>query len=191
MGPVVVLLPSAVGRSRRADAGLRVGGVVPSWIVALETRVDAARSRAEGLREEISELTEALSQVEIELSRLQITRETMEDVLAAPVSAAAAAVGVVEGVPVAGLARAASLLVAAEQRGDVTVTSPAYRQVVAVFAEEGGARRCKDVLAVLGTKEPSASQVETMRSKLNRLAERGVLERTGPGLFALAGSDSR
>lgn len=168
---------------------------MPSWIAVLEARQDVARSRAEGLGEEIAGLTQALERAESELSRLQITRETMEEVLAAPVSAAvpqaAAAMEMIEGVPMAGLARAASLLVAAEQRGDVTVTSPAYRQVMAVFAEDGEARRCKDVLAALGTKEPSASQIETMRSKLNRLAERGVLVRTGPGLFQLAGSDAR
>jgi hypothetical protein len=45
---------------------MRVGGVVPSWIVALETRESAARSRAEGLREQIGGLSESLSQVEIE-----------------------------------------------------------------------------------------------------------------------------
>lgn len=166
---------------------------MPSWIVALDARAEVARSRAEGLREQIAGLTEELGRAESELSRLRITRETMEEVLAAPIDPVAPVASVpgpvefIASVPMDGLARAASLLVAAEARGDATVTSPAYRRVVAVFAEASGPRRCKDVLAAFGTNEPSASQVETMRSKLKRLAERGVLVHTGPGQYVLAG----
>lgn len=157
---------------------------MPSLMEALAAREAAARGRVEELRER-------LEAAEAEVSRLVITRETVDEVLAAPVVPAPGPLEFVESVPVEGLARAASLLVAAEARGDATVTSPAYRQVVAVFAEQAGAMRCKEVLAALGTAEPTASQVETMRSKLNRLVERGVLARSGPGLFELSPDGAR
>jgi hypothetical protein len=91
---------------------------------------------------------------------------------------------------VAGLVRAAALLVTAEAGGDETVTSPAYRRIAAVFAEAGGPLRCKEVCAALG-EEATASRVETVRSKLKRLSVRGVLIESAPGLFALAGSGDR
>jgi hypothetical protein len=173
---------------------MRVGGVVPSWIVALEARESAARLRAEGLREQIGGLAEALSQVEIELSRLQITRETMSEVLSAPAASSAEVPEVFEAlgpVPVAGLMQAAALLVEASAGGDATVTSPVYRQIAAVFAEQTGAKRCKDVLAAIGVPEASASQRESMRSKLKRLVEGGVLVEAEPGLFELSAAGVR
>lgn len=173
---------------------MRVGGVVPSWIVALETRESAARSRAKGLREQIGGLSESLSQVEIELSRLQITRETMGEVLSAPAASPAEVPEVFETlgpVPVAGLMRAAALLVAAEAGGDQAVTSPAYRQIAAVFAERTGAKRCKDVLSAIGVPEATDSQRESMRSKLKRLVARGVLVEAEPGLFELSAAGVR
>ncbi|GAX57928.1 endonuclease [Streptomyces olivochromogenes] len=76
----------------------------------LEARESAARSRAEQLREQVTALSEALAGVESELSRLQITRETISEVLAAPVGSLPSGV---EPVPVVGLAQAAALLVRA------------------------------------------------------------------------------
>ena len=161
---------------------------VPSLMEALAIKEAAARGRVEELRG-------LLEAAEAEVSRLVITRETVDEVLAAPAASAlpkaVAAMEMTEGVAMAGLARAAALLVAAEQRGDATVTSPAYRQVVAVFAGKDAPLRCKEVLAGLGTAQPSPSQVETMRSKLNRLADRGILARSGAGLFELAGTGAR
>ena len=167
---------------------------MPSWIVALEARENRARSRAEGLREQIGGLSEALSQVEIELSRLQITRETMSEVLSGPAAASAEVPEVFEtlgAVPVAGLMQAAALLVAADVGGDRAVTSPAYRQIAAVFAEQTGAKRCKDVLSAIGVAEATDSQRESMRSKLKRLVARGVLVEASPGLFELSAAGVR
>jgi hypothetical protein len=154
---------------------------------ALATREAAARGRVEELRGRL-EVAEA------EVSRLVVTGETVDELLAAPAALASWTPGpveLIESVPVAGLARAAALLVGAEAGGDATVTSPACRQIVVVFAEKDAALRCTDVLAGLGQGEPTASQVETMRSKLKRLSERGVLVESAPGLFALAGSGQR
>ena len=147
---------------------------------ALETREAAARGRVEELREQ-------LAAAESEVSRLVITRQTVEEVLAAPSRALAPEVA---PVPVAGLVRAAGLLVAAEEGGDATMTSPAYRRIAAVFAGTTGPLRCKEVCVALG-EETTAARVETMRSKLKRLVERGVLLETEPGLFTLAAAGAR
>jgi hypothetical protein len=150
-------------------------------VEALAGREAAARGRVEELREQ-------LAAAESEVSRLVITRATVDEVLAA---AAGAPPEVLDPVPVAGLMQAAALLVAAEAGGDATVTSPAYRRIAAVFAEQAGALRCMDVLAALGQGEVTASQRETMRSKLKRLATRGVLVESAPGLFTLAEAGAR
>lgn len=153
---------------------------MPSLMEALETGEAAARGRVEELREQ-------LAAAESEVSRLVITRQTVEEVLAAPSGALEPGV---TPVPVAGLVRAAGLLVAAEEGGDAAVASSAYRRIAAVFAEATGPLRCKEVCAALG-EEATASRVETMRSKLKRLVERGVLLETEPGLFTLAAAGAR
>ncbi|MDT0470453.1 hypothetical protein RM764_47465, partial [Streptomyces sp. DSM 41699] len=115
--------------------------------------------------------------------------ETMNEVLSAPADSSAEVPEVSETlgpVPVAGLMQAAALLVAAEAGGDQAVTSPAYRQIAAVFAEQSGAKRCKAVLAAIGVPEATDSQGESMRSKLKRLVARGVLVEAEPGLFELS-----
>jgi hypothetical protein len=71
------------------------------------------------------------------------------------------------------------------------VASPAYRQIAAVFAGAAGAMRCKDVLAAIGVPQATASQRESMRSKLKRLVERGVLVEAEPGLFELSAGGVR
>ncbi len=147
---------------------------------ALEAREAAARGRAEELRGQ-------LAAAESEVSRLVVTRETVAEVLAAPSGALPPGV---EPVPVAGLVRAAALLVAAEAGGDQAVTSPAYRRIAAVFADTAGPLRCREVCTALG-EEATASRVETMRQKLKRLTERGVLAEPEPGLFALAATGAR
>ncbi|MFE4250653.1 hypothetical protein ACFRU3_14305 [Streptomyces sp. NPDC056910] len=81
---------------------------MPSLMEALETREAAARGRVEELREQ-------LEAAESEVSRLVITRQTVEEVLAAPSGELPPGV---EPPPVAGLARTAALLVDAEAGGD-------------------------------------------------------------------------
>jgi hypothetical protein len=157
---------------------------VPSLMEALAAREAVARGR-------VGELRGQLEAAEAEVSRLVITRQTVDEVLAVPSESPPRVLEVLEPVPVAGLVQAAAVLVAAEAGGDVTVTSPAYRQIAAAFAGADGPLRCKDVLSALGEAEVTASQVETMRSKLKRLAARSVLVEASPGLFALAGSGER
>jgi hypothetical protein len=162
-----------------------MGGLVPSWLAALESKESAARSRAGELREQIARLSETLTLVETELSRLQITRETMTEVLAdGPGPAASVPVPDVESAVVP-LAELVPVLLAAEASGDTTVTSEAYRRILVVFVQAPGPLRCKDVCVGVGL-GTAANHIEGMRSKLKRLVERGILLEAESGLFALA-----
>ena len=164
-------------------AGAGWGGVVPSLMAALDARESACRSRAGELSERIAELSEELSRVEGELSRLQITRETVEAVLADGPRAVA---GDADGPARSGSGDVAAALLAAEAVGDVSVTSPDYQRIIALFATTGSAWRCKEVCVELGL-ETEARHVEGMRAKLKRLVERGILAETAPGLFKVDG----
>jgi hypothetical protein len=159
--------------------------VVPSLFEALEVRESAARGRAERLREQIAGLSGELEGVEEELTRLRITRETVDQVLvdSGPVSAGAGPVGDLEAAAVP-LAELVPAMLKAEEAGDTVVTSQAYRQILVSFAEAGGPLRCKDVCEAVGS-PTEARHVESMRSKLKRLVDRGVLSEAEPGLFAL------
>lgn len=154
---------------------------MPSLMEALEARRAEVLGKAERLREQIAGLSGELSRAEERLARLQIARETVEEVLAAPSSPVpdtAAAGGGAGGVAVA--------LVKAEAELDVTVMSPEYREIIALFATSGAAMRCKEVCRHLGSgTEPR--HVEGMRSKLKRLVERGFLAEPSSGLFKADG----
>jgi len=155
---------------------------VPSLMEALEARRAEVLGQTERLREQIAVLSEELSRAEERLARLQIARETVEEVLAAPSSpvpdADAAGGDAGGGVAVA--------LVKAEAELDVTVMSPEYQGIIALFATSGAAMRCKEVCQHLGLgTEPR--HVEGMRSKLKRLVERGILAELSSGLFKVDG----
>lgn len=157
---------------------------MPSLMAALDARESECRAGVAELRKRIAELSEALSQAEAELSRLQITRETVKQVLAdGPVPARDASVSAASG-PV----DVAAALLAAEAAGDVTVMSPDYQRITALFATSGSVWRCKEVCVELGL-ESEARHVEGMRSKLKRLVERGILAETAPGLFRVDGRE--
>lgn len=176
-------------RLRAACAGpvVRVGGVVPSLVEALRVRQDRARARLAELREQMEALAGQVAVVETEVSRLEITRETVDEVLAddsITAAAVAAAVGGVEGEAVA-LTELVPVMLAAQDSGDATVLSEPYRRILVVFAQAGSPLRCKAVCEGVGV-GTGANQVETMRAKLKRLTERGILVELEAGLFALA-----
>jgi hypothetical protein len=155
---------------------------VPSLMEALEARRAEVLGQTERLREQIAVLSEELSCAEERLARLQIARETVEEVLSAPSSPVPDTDAAGEGAD--GVAAA---LVKAEAELDVTVMSPEYREIIALFATSGAAMRCKEVCQHLGPgTEPR--HVEGMRSKLKRLLERGILAEPSSGLFRV---DSR
>ena len=154
---------------------------MPSLMDALEARRAEVLGQAERLREQIAGRSEELSRGEERLSRLQIARETVEEVLAAPSSSVPgtdATGGGAGGVAVA--------LVKGEAELDVTVMSPEYREIIALFATSGAAMRCKEVCRHLGP-GTEARHGEGMRSKLRRLVERGILAEPSSGLFKVDG----
>ena len=68
---------------------------------------------------------------------------------------------------------------------EVSVLPQAYRDLVEVAEDAGRPLRAAQVAAAAGLSTDKA-KVETLRSKLKRLVERGWLaEEAGPGLFAL------
>ncbi|WP_052425030.1 hypothetical protein [Streptomyces fulvoviolaceus] len=153
---------------------------VPSLMEALEARRVEVLGQTERLREQIAGPSEELSQAEERLARLQIARETVEEVLAAPSSPVP---GTDAGEGAGGVAVA---MVKAEAELDVTVMSPEYREIIALFATSGAAMRCKEVCQHLGL-GTQPRHVEGMRSKLKRLVERGIQAEPSPGLFKVDG----
>ncbi|WP_433171347.1 hypothetical protein [Actinoallomurus sp. CA-150999] len=132
------------------------------------------------------------------MSRLVITQETVEEILgesATPVAEPVSASGGVE----TGTREAepeGEREGEVERRGVVTVPPwepdlglavlpRAYRDVLEVLADAGGAMRAGKISSALGRGE-SAAKVEGLRSKLKRLVERGWLTEDAPGMFALA-----
>jgi hypothetical protein len=168
-----------------------------SLIDELQRREAAARQEAEELRGQIAQLTGRLAQVEERLSRLVITRETVDEVL----SEAGAGVPPPEEpeatvTPGTGYPRPVGVLaVPPWQPGlEASALPQAYRDLVEVVQDAGRPLRAAQIAAAAGLSTDKA-KVETLRSKLKRLAERGWLaEEAGPGLFALparAGNGTR
>jgi hypothetical protein len=166
-----------------------------SLLDELERREAAARAEAEELRGRIAELTERLAGAEGRLARLVITRETVNEVLAAvseeasPASAAeqpGMAVPAVPGrSPVIGVVK-----VPPWREGlDVSVLPRGYRDLLEVAEDAGRPVRAAQIAAAAGL-STGRGKVETLRGKLRRLVERGWLtEDAGPGLFALPARD--
>ena len=161
----------------------------------LERREAAARAEAEELRGQIAELTERLAMTEERLARLVITRETVEDVLAAPVRDASPvpAAGQPAGAAPAGSGRSPVIGVVKVppwRAGlDASVLPRDYRDLLEVAEDAGRPVRAAQIAAAAGL-STARGKVETLRGKLRRLVERGWLtEDAGPGLFALPRRD--
>ena len=161
-----------------------------SLIDELQRREAVARAEAEELRGRIAELAERLAQAEERLSRLVITRETVEEVLdsaateIAPVSLAAEQL---EGMALPGPGRSPVIGVVAVppwRAGlEVSVLPQGYRDLLEVAEDAGRPLRAGQIAAAAGL-STDRGKVESLRSKLKRLAERGWLAEEA-GLFAL------
>ena len=160
-----------------------------SLIDELQRREAAARAEAEELRGRIAELAEQLARAEERLSRLVIAREVVDEVLDGTAAEASPA-AVPEGVTVpAGsvLPPVAGVLAVPPWRAglEASVLPQAYRDLLEVAEDAGRPLRAAQIAAAAGLSTDKA-KVETLRSKLKRLVERGWLaEDAGPGLFAL------
>lgn len=133
-----------------------------SLFAMLDAREADVRTNIEELRGQIDKLAGQLAAAEDELTRLEITRTT------------ATSVGWDEQ---------------PEPEPDPVIAQPAYRQILAEFERTDGGLRAGQLCQILdaGT-EPKHR--EGMRARLKRLADRGILTQTEPGLFLLAVSVS-
>ena len=159
-----------------------------SLIDELRCRESAARAEAEGLRGQIAQLAECLAGVKERLSRLVITRETVDEVLNGSGAGAPAAVMPDGAAPSrSGHLSAVGVLAVPPWRAGLEASAlpQAYRDLLEVAADAGRPLRAAQIAAAAGLSTDKA-QVEGLRSKLKRLAERGWLaEEAGPGLFGL------
>jgi hypothetical protein len=172
------------------------GRLMGSLIDELRRREAAARAEAEELRGRIAELAERLAGVEERLSRLVITREMVDEVLSeAGAGVSPAAEPEVTARPGAGHPPVTGVLAVPPWRAglEASVLPQAYRDLLEVAEDAGRPLRAAQIAAAAGLSTDKA-KVETLRSKLKRLVERGWLaEEAGPGLFALparTGSDA-
>ncbi|HEY6315928.1 MAG TPA: hypothetical protein VIY52_34685 [Streptosporangiaceae bacterium] len=153
-----------------------------SLIDELQCREAAARAEAEELRGQIAELTEQLLQAEERLSRLVITRQTVDEVLSEADTDARPAepeVTAPRRSPVIGVVMVPSWRAGLE----VSVLPREYRDLLEVAEDAGRPLRAGQIAAAAGL-STDRGKVETLRSKLKRLAERGWLAEDA-GLFSL------
>lgn len=124
----------------------------------ITAREAMAATQAEQLRAQIAALTDQLVVVDTELADLATTRST--------------------------LLRLTGSTAPTDNATDATVASPAYQQILAVFAATSNPLRAKDICVALGT-GTAAKNTESLRAKLKRLVARGILTEPEPGQFAL------
>ncbi|MFF9572088.1 hypothetical protein [Streptomyces sp. NPDC014685] len=129
-------------------------------------------AREKKVREEVARLQE---EAERALRRLVDARATVAEVLAEPPS-------VVEE-PHRGSA-AGSVVPHRTDGMTVSVLAPDYQRIVSVLESEAGREgmRCQQLARALGLQVVPA-KVEGLRSKAERLVERGWARQTGPGVF--------
>ena len=128
----------------------------------IDAREQALTREAGQAQARIDELTARLRELEEAISDLQITRKTL-------ISLA----GHDDGQP------------AAEPAGPPPAVPdhPAYQQILTAFADLRRPLRARDLCLALDL-PVAAKNTENIRSKLKRLASRGILVETEPGLFA-------
>jgi hypothetical protein len=167
---------------------------MPSVIGLLEERERDAGHRVEALRQEADRVLAELRDAERCWERFVTAREAVVEVLAGsdrPADADEVAVPVIENaapmpaVSVGGGAVPGSQVPTWRAGRAVSVLSPEYQRVVAVLAAADGSLVCKDIAAGLGLERVPA-KVEGVRSKANRLVQRGWLVKEPSGAFTLA-----
>jgi uncharacterized coiled-coil protein SlyX len=159
----------------------------------LEARETAARGRVEGLEAELADLSERLAEARGRLERLRIARETVAEVLAEMTPDALASEvdqgpDDVRSSAYAGAERRVIgvLAVPRWQPGMTTDVLPkVYRDILEVVADAPGPVRAKQIVPRIGL-PAETSKIESTRSQLKRLVERGWLDEDVPGLFTPA-----
>jgi hypothetical protein len=128
----------------------------------IDAREQALTREAGQAQARIDELTARLRELNEAISDLQVTRKTL-----------IALAGQDDGQP------------AAEPAGPPPALPdhPAYQQILDAFADLRRPLRARDLCLALDL-PVAAKNTENIRSKLKRLASRGILVETEPGLFA-------
>lgn len=127
----------------------------------IDAREQALAREAGDVRARIEELTARLGEVSQEISDLQVTRKTLLSLA-----------GHDGGRPAAEPAEPAPVL----------PDHPAYQQILTAFADLQRPLRARDLCVALDL-PILPKNTESIRSKLKRLASRGILTETEPGLF--------
>ncbi|MET7767039.1 hypothetical protein ABZ710_38220 [Streptomyces anthocyanicus] len=167
---------------------------MPSVVGLLEERERGARQRVEVLREEADRVLAELRDAELFWERFVTAREVLAEVLAGPgdgADAEKAAVPTGESVspmpmPMPKGGAVSGSVVPVRREGlEVSVLSEDYQRIVEVLAASETALVCKEIAAALGLERVPA-KVEGVRSKANRLVNRGWLVKEPSGRFTLA-----
>jgi cell division septum initiation protein DivIVA len=127
----------------------------------IDAREQALAREAGDVRARIDELTARLGELEQEVSDLQVTRKTLLALAGQDTQLAAEP---------------------AESLPDLP-DHPACQQILTAFADLRRPLRARDLCVALDL-PIAAKNTENIRSKLKRLASRGILVETEPGLFA-------
>jgi hypothetical protein len=123
----------------------------------IDAREQALAREAGQARTMIEDLAARLRELDEAIDHLQITRKTLLSLAGEPAAEPAEPPPALPG-------------------------HPAYQQILAVFAEAGRPMRARDLCQALDL-PIVPKNTENIRSKLKRLASRGVLVETEPGLF--------
>ncbi|MGW7259461.1 hypothetical protein [Streptomyces sp. NPDC054834] len=126
-------------------------------LARLEEREPEITAQAEGVRERIAELTALLDGFDTAAEEIRITRKTLLELPDPPL-------------PVPPAAKLPD--------------HPAYQQIMAVFVAADPPLRVRAVCEAMDV-EIAPSNINNMRLKLKRLAERGILAEIEQGLFTL------
>jgi len=141
------------------EDGALVTGQDPGRVLLdkIEAREQALARQAEQARTQMEDLVARLRELDEAIDHLRITRKTLLSLAGEPAAESAEPPPVLPG-------------------------HPAYQQILAVFADAAGPMRARDLCQALDLPIVPRN-TENIRSKLKRLASRGILVETEPGLF--------
>ena len=142
------------------EDGALVTGQDPGRVLLdkIEAREQALARQAEQARAQMEDLAARLRELDEAIDHLRITRKTLLSLAGEPATAEPA------------------------EPPPVLPGHPAYQQILAVFADAAGPMRARDLCQALDL-PIVPKNTENIRSKLKRLASRGILVETEPGLF--------
>ncbi|MFE5560660.1 hypothetical protein [Streptomyces sp. NPDC056544] len=175
-----------------------------SVVGLLEERELAARERVEELREVADRVLAELAEAETAWHEWLIARQRVGEVLSGPRPGQAGEAGPEAGessgrpepatnapaeVPLPRAALSGSIVPVWRPALSMDALAPHYQRILAMLTEQASGGRpmmsCQEITAVIGL-EPVPANVEGVRSKMKRLADRGGADEPTPGRFTRA-----